>query len=275
MREILEPARAGGYAVGGFEFWSLDSARAVVEAAEEAGMPVVLQAGPLEIAHAGLDNLSRIARMVAEPSPVEVALHLDHGDSVDLARAAIEAGFTSVMLDASALPYEQNVEITRRVVEVAAPLGVTVESELGRVPSSEAGSTVPDEHQTDPDQAARFVDQTGIDVLAIAIGTAHGFYRSEPRLNLDRLAKIAEKVSLPLVLHGGSGVPDEQVLAAIRLGIAKVNVCTELIDAFARAYSRVQQEPGYIDNVPSLFGRAKEAAKALALKKIELFAGSG
>ena len=274
MKDILVPARAGRYAAAAFEFWSLDAAQAVVEAAEAAHMPVILQAGPLEIEFAGIDNLAHIARTVAEPSAVPVALHLDHGDTVDLARQAVEAGFTSVMIDASALPYEQNVEITREVVAIAQPAGVTVESELGMLAGAEGGKTVTEEEaaQTDPDEAARFVEATGIDTLAVAIGTGHGFYAFPPRLNLKRLEEIARRVPQPLVLHGGSGTPDEKVLEAISLGIAKVNICTEFVAAYGRSFTAEQARDGFKYSVPSLFGAAKAAGRELALAKIRLFA---
>lgn len=275
MREILVEARAGGYAVGGFEFWSLDSAQAIVEAAGEAGVPVVLQTGPLEMQYAGgVDRLAKVARMAAEESPVRVALHLDHGDTLDLARACIDNGFTSVMVDVSALPYRENLETTRRLVEIAAPHGVTVEAELGRVGGAEAELSVSEEDaaQTDPDEAVAFVRDTGLDALAVAIGTAHGFYKSAPRLNFARLGAIAGRVRVPLVLHGGSGTPDDQVIRAIGLGIAKVNVCTELLAAFGTACTAAQQAPGFRYSVPALFGSGKTAARALLLRKMRLFA---
>ena len=274
MKDILVPARADRCAIAAFEFWSLDSAQAVVEAAEAAGMPVILQAGPLEIQFAGIDNLARMARTVAEPSSAPVALHLDHGDTVDLARQAVEVGFTSVMIDASALPFERNVEITREVVALARPNGVTVESELGMLAGAEAGKTISEEEaaQTDPDEASRFVEATGIDALAVAIGTGHGFYAFPPRLNIQRLAEIARRIPLPLVLHGGSGTPDEKVLEAISLGIAKVNICTEFLAAYGRSFTAEQVREGFKYSVPSLFGTAKAAGGELALAKIHLFA---
>ena len=275
MKDILVPARARGYAVGAFEFWSLDSAQAVVEAAEEAGMPVILQTGPLEVEFAGIENLAGIGRRAAEKSSVKVALHLDHGDTLDLVKAAVDSGFTGVMIDASALPYDENVALTCKLVELAAPHGITVESELGKLAGSEAGKTLSEEEaaQTDPEEARQFVEQTGIDALAVAIGTGHGFYKFPPRLNIERLARIAEKVSIPLVLHGGSDTPPDLVRKATGLGIAKVNICTEFVAAFGRAYFVAQENPEFKYNVPSLFGPAKEAGRKLALKKITLFAG--
>jgi len=275
LEEVLGPARAGGYAVGAFEFWSLDSAQAIVEAAETVGVPVILQAGPLEIEFAGLQALSDIARAVAGSSQTEVVLHLDHGDTIDLAGAAVEAGFTSVMIDASGLPYEENRDVTQKVVELARPRGVSVEAELGRLAGAEARSDVSEEQamQTDPEEARRFVEEAGVDALAVAVGTAHGLYTYEPKLNLRRLAEIASKVPVPIVLHGGSGTPDEQVKEAISLGIAKVNVCTEFIAAFGRAYEHAQNASGFKYNVLSLFGAGKTAGHELAAAKMRLFAG--
>lgn len=275
MKELLVPARNEFYAVVAFEFWSLDSAQAIVEAAEEAKMPVILQAGPLEIEFAGVQNLSKIARLVAEQSSVKTALHLDHGNNFEMAKEAIDNGFTSVMIDASALPYSENVSLTRKVVDIAKPSGVTVESELGKLAGNEAGINISEEEQlqTDPDEAKKFVEETGIDALAVAIGTAHGFYKFKPRINLERLRKISERVKIPLVLHGGTGIPDEQVREAIELGIAKVNICTDFIASFGKTYMREQNKPKFKYNVPSLFGAGKDAGKKLALSKIKLCAG--
>lgn len=273
MNEILVPARKEGYGVGAFEFWSLDSAEAVVEAAQELDMPVILQAGPLECQYAGIINLSKIAKMVAEATSIPVALHLDHGDTYELACQAINAGFTSVMIDVSHLSFDENVNITRKVVEAARSSGVTVEAELGKLAGCEGNLDVTEEEaaQTDPDEAKIFVEETGIDALAVAIGTAHGFYKSTPRINIERLKKITEKVNIPLVLHGGSGTPEEKVKEAIKNGIAKVNICTEFVAAFGKAYINTQNVPGFKYSIPSLFGPSKAAGKELAALKIKLF----
>ncbi len=274
LTELLLPARAAHYAIGAFEFWSLDSAQAVVEAAEEAGMPVILQGGSLEINFVGgIDRYARIGRMVAEQAKVKVALHLDHGETVDLARQAINAGFTSVMIDASSLPFEENAALTQQVVDLAKPHGVSVEAELGKLVGAEGGKSLSDEEaaQTDPDQARTFVEQTRIDALAVAIGTVHGFYQFTPKLNLNRLKKISDRVSIPLVLHGGSGTPDDQVRQTIDLGIAKINICTEFLAAYGKAFSREQAKAGFKYSVPALFGPARNAGKELALSKIRLF----
>ena len=273
MKELLVEARAGKYAVTAFEFWSLDSAQAIVEAAEIAGMPVILQAGPLEINFAGIENLAKVAGMTAGRSPLKFALHLDHGDSFDMAEAAVNSGFTSIMIDASLLPYRENLELTKRVVALASPHGISVESELGKLSGSEAGKTVSEEEaaQTDPDEAEMFAAETGIDALAVAIGTGHGFYKFKPKLNLKLLKKINEKVTIPLVLHGGSDTPNDQILRAIDLGIAKVNICTEFVAAFGKDYITQQAKPDFKYNVTNLFESGKRAGRELALAKIRLF----
>jgi len=274
MKEILVPARAAGYAVGAFEFWSLDSAQAVAESAAELGLSAILQAGLIECEFAGgIKNLYRLAKIVADEFPVKVALHLDHAESYDFVLSALDAGFTSVMIDASALPFEQNAALTRRVVEAARPYGATVEAELGRLAGSEAALSVSDEEaaQTDPDEAALFVAETGVDALAVAIGTAHGFYKFPPRINIERLKQIAAKVAIPLVLHGGSGTPDDKVAEAVACGIAKVNICTEFVAAFGKQYTATQEQPGFKYSIPSLFGPSKQAGKALATAKMRLF----
>ena len=274
MKEILVPARKGGYAVGAFEFWSLDSAQAVVEAAQELGMPVILQTGFIECEFAGgIKYLSRLAKMVADEASIPVALHLDHAETYDFVCQAIDAGFTSVMIDASHLSFDENVNITRKVVEAARPGEITVEAELGKLAGNEGNINVSEEEasQTDPDEAVLFVKETGIDALAVAIGTAHGFYKFMPKINIKRLKEIANKVDIPLVLHGGSGVPEDKVVESIMHGIAKVNICTEFVAAFGRTYTVTQQAAGFKYSIPALFGPSKAAGKALAKEKISLF----
>jgi len=276
MKEILDKARSEKYAVGAFEFWSLDSAQAVIEAAEEIGCPAILQAGFMECEFAGgIKNLYKIAKMTAEDSSVPVALHLDHAEDYDFIMEALDTGFTAVMIDASAMSFKDNVDITKKVVDAARPYGATVEAELGKLAGSEGNIDVADEDaaQTDPDEACRFVELTGIDALAVAIGTAHGFYTFTPKLNIERLKKIAEKVSIPLVLHGGSGTPDDMVAEAVQNGIAKVNVCTEFVAAFGKQYIETQNQAGFKYSIPGLFGPSKNAGKAVIKSKMKLFGG--
>ena len=274
MKEILDKARNENYAVGAFEFWSLDSAQAVVETAAELKLPAILQAGFIECEFAGgIKNLYRIAKMVADDFPVPVALHLDHAEDYNFILSALDAGFTSVMIDASKMSFEENVNITRKVVEAARPYNVSVESELGKLAGIEGTLNVSEEEaaQTDPDDAKKFVEATGIDALAVAIGTAHGFYKFTPKINIDRLKKIEARVAIPLVLHGGSATPDDKVVEAINHGIAKVNICTEFVAAFGKQYIATQNQSEYKYSVPSLFAPSKQAGKTLVREKMKLF----
>ncbi len=273
-KKMLAEARDGGYAVGAFEFWSLDSAQAIVRAAEKYDVPVILQAGALETDYAGgYENIAAIARVAAEKAAVPVALHLDHGETLEQARQAIECGFTSVMIDASHLKYSENVAVTRRVIELARPHGVSVEAELGVLAGAEGNINVEDanELQTSPEQAAQFVRDTDVDLLAVSIGTAHGFYKFTPEINISRLKKIAAVVDRPLVLHGGSGTPEDKVREAILCGISKINICTEFIAAYGKAYSDVQSAEGFKYNVTSLFEAGRQKGHDLVCSKIAMF----
>lgn len=272
MKEILTDARKRGYAVGAFEFWSYDSARAVVSVADRLGLPAILQIGHFERDYLdGYRNARRIAEMAADRYPlVPVALHLDHAESYEEIEKALDADFTSVMIDASALPFEENVAITRKVVELAGRYGASTEAELGTLAGSE-GTVEGMDLQTDPCQAGEFAERTGIDSLAVAIGTAHGFYTKTPEINIGRLREIAGKVGIPLVLHGGSGTPEDKIREAVRNGIAKVNICTEFIAAFGRQISAVQQGSDFRYDVHRLFREGMLAGETLVEQKMRLF----
>jgi len=274
MSELLVDARRRGYAVGAFEVWNLESIQAVVGAAEGLAQPVILQVGPGEADYAGLEDISQTAIFQARRAKVPVALHLDHGDTFERVMQCINHGFTSVMLDVSHLPYAENVAATKEVVRAAHACGVSVEGEMDRIGGGETGIDVPDDaHLTNPDQAVEYIGQTGIDAFAVAIGTVHGFYRGEPNIRLGLLEKIAARVSIPLVLHGGSGTPDADIRKAVTLGIAKVNICTEFVAAFADIYAHEHSKPDFRYNVPGVFLKPRAAARRLVEKKIRLFAG--
>ncbi len=275
MSKVLIPARRDGYAVGAFEVWNLESIQAVVAAAVGLSQPVILQVGPYEADYAGLEDISLMALFHARRARVPVVLHLDHADTFERVMQCINHGFTSVMLDVSHLPYAENVAATKEVVRVAHACGVSVEGELGRIGGGESGIDVTNEdvHLTNPDQALEFVNETGIDALAVAIGTVHGFYKSKPNIRLGLLENIAAKVAVPLVLHGGSGTPDSDVSRAISLGVAKVNICTELVAAFADTFVDEQKQQDFRYNVPGVFIKPRAAAKKLVEQKIRLFAG--
>jgi len=275
MKEMLVAARAGKYAVGAFEVWNLESVQAVIAVAEQLNQPVILQIGPYEIDHAGLEDISHIALYHARRAKVPAVVHLDHGDSFERTMQCINHGFTSVMLDVSHLSFKENLTATKEVVRIAHAAGVTVEGELGRIGGEEAGIDVTDSdaHLTDPAEAMHFVKETGIDVLAVAIGTAHGFYKSEPKIRIELLKKLADKISIPLVLHGGSGIAPEVIRETISLGIAKINICTEFVAAFSDTFVSEQSKTEFKYNVPGVFTKPRQAAKKLVEQKIRLFAG--
>jgi ketose-bisphosphate aldolases len=273
MKDILEIAGKRGIALGAFEFWSFDSAEDAVSAAEELGVPVILQTGALERDfNGGCKRLRVIAETVAADHDVPVALHYDHGVSYEELLEAADAGYTSIMIDASAKPYAENVELTRRIVELSHRYFISNEAELGVMAGNEGAVSRDKERQTRPEEAESFVHETGVDSLAVAIGTAHGLYTFKPQLNIERLKEIKKVVSVPLVLHGGSGTPDDMVRESIRQGIRKVNICTEFVKAFGAAYTAAQAREGFKYSVPSLFGPAKAAGRALAYSKMKLFA---
>lgn len=274
MKEVLLPAYTGKYAVGAFEVWNMESVQAVVLTAEKLGQPVILQIGPYETDHAGLEDISHIALYHAKRAVVPVAIHLDHGDSFERVIQCIHHGFTSVMLDVSHLSFEENVKQTKEVVRVAHACGVTVEGELGRIGGEEASIDVTDSdiHLTDPKEAEKYVQETGVDVFAPAIGTVHGYYKSKPNIRLGLLDQITKCVKVPLVLHGGSGTPDDIIRQAISLGIAKVNICTEFVAAFSDMFVNQRSQASFKYNVPGVFTQPRVVARQLVEKKIQLFA---
>jgi len=277
MGDMLRAARAEKRAVGAFMIWSYDSARAVADAAQKLRQPVIFIIGWRDSCYlGGSRNVRKIAEMAADSVDVPVVLHADHFAEHGQIVEAIEAGYTSVMIDASRCPFEENVERTCAVVDVARRAGVSIEAELGRMAGLEHDADVTDAEsfQTDPEEARRFVERTGVDALAIAFGTVHGAYRAVPRINVDRVRRVAERVSIPLVMHGGSGTPDEAVAQAIRHGIAKINVATELVTMMGKTFAEVQRQEGFAYSVPTLFAPAREACRELVERKIRLFSGT-
>lgn len=234
-RNILDDARANGRAVAALNFYNAETLRAHINAANECGASIILQTTESTINYLGIEMIVAMAGAAAAEMSHPVALHLDHGGSFELAKRCIEAGYSSVMIDGSKLSFEENIELTSRVVEAAHRVGISVEGELGHVTQNDDNANISD-FFTRPDDARKFVEATGVDALAVAIGTAHGFYKGEVKLDLARLREIRDVVGdTSLVLHGGSGVPDELMREAIRSGIAKINFGTELKNAFTLA----------------------------------------
>lgn len=266
--ELIKKAQREGYAVPAFNAENLEMVQAIIAAAEETNSPVLIQTTAPTVKYLTPEAMAAMTKALAEKASVPVALHLDHCTVFDDVMKAIRAGYTSVMIDGSKLSFEENIAVTKKVVEAARPMGVTVEAELGKVGGKEDNVSAEIAY-TDVEEAKIFVEKTGVDIFAVAIGTAHGFYKGEPKLDFERISQIREAVSSPLVLHGGSGVPDEKVKETIRRGMCKVNFATELRAAATKAVREALKDESIID--PKKFmGPARDAVKALCIEKIHI-----
>jgi fructose-bisphosphate aldolase class II len=298
-KDLLVPARRKGYAVGAFNVNNLETVLAVAEAATEEKSPAIIAVTPSAIKYAGLPYLSKIVKTAAESNSVPMSLHLDHGEDFETVSKCVAAGFTSVMIDGSHLKFEENIALTKKVVDLAHPKGVSVEAELGRLAGIEEKSVEEKEAiLTDPDSAKEFVTRTGADALAVAVGTSHGAYKfkAEAELDFERLKTISGKIDLPLVLHGASsvpawiiekaakygaelggakGIPEEHIKKAISLGIAKINIDTDLRLAFTAAVREVLANQPKEFDPRKILGPAKEAMKEVVKGKTRLFGSSG
>ncbi|MEW9078870.1 class II fructose-1,6-bisphosphate aldolase [Terrisporobacter glycolicus] len=247
-KKMLLDAQKNGYAVGAFNVENMEMVMAVVSAAEETKSPVIMQTTPSTVKYADFDYFYANVKVAAQKANVPVAIHLDHGNSFELAMKAYRNGYTSIMIDGSHGSFEENIALTKSVVDVCKFGKVPVEAELGKVGGKEDDLDGGDGGYTDPSQAKEFIERTGADSLAISIGTAHGVYKGEPKLDLNRLSQIREVVDIPLVLHGTSGVPDEIVTECVNRGICKVNYATDLRIAFTKGVKKVLDEnPDTID----------------------------
>ncbi|MDO5100332.1 MAG: class II fructose-bisphosphate aldolase [Eubacteriales bacterium] len=274
LREILAGTREGKYAVGGFNFNSFEDAQGLIEGAVEKNSPIILMASMSAVKYLGLKQTVGMIKGMAESVDIPVCLHLDHATDVALLKEAIREGFTSVMVDASALPYEENIAMSKAIVDFAKIYGCSVEAELGKVGGKEEHIVVEDRAatMTDPADVVRFVEETGIDALAVAIGTVHGFYKSEPKLDFDRLEKITKLTDCPLVLHGGTGVPVEDFKKCVRMGMSKINVGTELKKTYSDAVrTAVKNEPESEIDPRKLVAPVKKACAEVVKEKIEIF----
>lgn len=297
---LLDKAKAGSYAVGAFNINNLEFVQAITSAAEELGSPAILAVSQGAIKYAGFENIVSMVRTVSENMNIEISLHLDHGQDMAIIEQCISGGFTSVMIDGSHLPFEENIALTREVVEKAKSAGISVEGELGRLAGIEDNVSVSEQDAifTDTDEAVEFVEKSGVDSLAVAVGTSHGAYKfkGEAKLAMDRLSEIAAVVSVPLVLHGASGVnpehvaianefgakigaakgvPNEAITEAVKRGAAKVNIDTDMRIAFT-AYTRkaFAEKPENIDPRKYL-GAARDAVYEVVKIKMNLFGSVG
>jgi len=268
---MLATARDGGYAIGAFNVYNLEGVQAVIGAAEAAHSPVMLQIHPTALAHGGTPLIA-LCLEAGREAAVSVAVHLDHSTSPAAIRTALAAGISSIMADGSSLDYAANVDFTRDMTALAHAAGAAVEAELGRISGTEDGLTVADieARMTDSDQAAAFVAATGVDALAVCIGNVHGHYPGEPHLDLDRLAAIGERVQVPLVLHGTSGLPDAMIGQLVARGVCKFNVNTEVRMAYLDAVKTRFGEPPPPDLL-DIMQRAVEAMQTVIRAKLAVF----
>ena len=271
-RQMLLNAQRDGYAVPAFNIHNLETLQVVVDTAVEMRSPVIIAGTPSTIEYAGAEYINAMAEVAAHKYDIPIAIHLDHFEDVDAIKRDIDIGFKSCMIDASKKPFEENIAIVKDVVEYAHRYDAVVEAELGKLGGREDDLVVDekDTRYTNPDDAAEFVNKTNVDSLAIAIGTAHGLYKGEPKLDFERLKEIRSKVSIPLVLHGASDVPDELVKEAISLGICKVNVATDLKIPFADAVKKFFNENSKESDPRKYMTPGKEAMKEIVKHKIEV-----
>lgn len=275
-KEILLKAQAGGYAIGAFNVENMEMVQAVAEAAEELQSPVIMQTTPSTVKYAGLDYYLANVKTAAERVSVPVVMHLDHGSSFELAMQALRTGYTSIMIDGSHASFEDNIAVSRTVTDACRPSEIPVEAELGKVGGKEDdldGGT--DNPYTDPEEAKEFVERTGVDSLAVGIGTAHGIYKGEPKLQYDILSRIRDTVDIPLVLHGTSGVPDEAVKECIKRGICKVNYATDLRIAFTKGVNQIFAADADTIDPKKYSGAGREEVKKYVMSKIKVCGSVG
>ena len=274
MKTLLAQAQQGNYAVGSFSIANMEMVRGVVKAAEEAKAPIILQIAEVRLNHSPLALIGPLMLAAAKEAKVPVAVHLDHGTTLGCIKHALELGFTSVMFDGSHLPLEENIRMTKEVVAMAKPYGAAVEAEIGCVGGSEDGSEDIAMRCTDPAQAKRFAEETGVDALAVAIGNAHGNYKETPHLRFDILEKVRENVACPLVLHGGTGILPEEFKQCFRSGIKKINIATATFDRVEQTV-REKYAAGQIKGYYDLHCAEIEGAYLNAKKHIEIFETGG
>lgn len=266
-----EQAQKGGYAIPHFNVWNAEMLMGVIDAAEELRAPIIISFGTGFVGNTSFEDFSKMMVSMAQKATVPIITHWDHGRSMEIVQNAYEHGMNSVMRDASAYDFEENIRLTKEVVDYFHSLGVPVEAELGHVGNETIyEEALADYHYTDPSQAAEFVEKTGCDSLAVAIGNQHGVYTSEPQINFEVLEEVRKNVSVPLVLHGASGIGDEDIKKAISLGITKINIHTELCQAAMDAVRKHQDEPFL-----ALERAVRVAVKERAMNKIKLFGTNG
>lgn len=280
LNGILEDARKGKYAVPAFDVSSYEMARAVVDVAEELETPVILMGLKPDLTEEAFDMMSLIMQTVARKAKVDVCIHLDHAKEFALIKKAIAQGYSSVMIDASQKPLEENIRITKEITDYAHMYGVSVEAELGHVGDGIVGNS---EHAaeengghestlTKPEDMERFIAETNVDALAVAIGTAHGVYKGTPKLDLKLMAELNRRSSVPLVMHGGSGTPEKDLVRSIELGMCKINIFSDILNGYYSGMKKFLNETENLSVWPSAGNqRAVENMKKVIREKYKLF----
>ncbi len=269
-RKILQQARAEGYAVPAFNIYNLETMQVVLETATKMQSPVMLATTPSTVKYFGHEFLLALAEKAQEKYEIPIIFHLDHFTDKEELKKYIRAGFTSAMIDASRSPYRENVEVVQEVVSFARDYGVAVEAELGNVGRGEQEGTL-----TEPGEAGDFIRETGVDSLAVAIGTVHGIFKGKPQLDYRRLEEISRLVKIPLVLHGGSGLADEDLKQTIKFGISKINIATELKEAFTRGIKKFFRENPEEDDLRKYLQAGKEKMAEVVAEKIRTCGSEG
>ncbi len=267
LQQKLSQIKSRNKALLATNYYNFETCKGILLAAQKLDLPVILQLTKSSIDYMGIKPAVQIGRSISGELNVESWLHLDHCDEIETIKKCMDEGFDSVMIDASDKSFDENIEITRKVVELAKSYDVNVEAELGNVPK--LGALQEADNFTNPDEARLFVESTGVNALAVAIGSKHGFYKGEPKLDLDRLKEIQKSTSAFLVLHGGSGIPESTLKKAIELGIVKVNVATETKDIFMRTLKSTLQNNTEID-LRKVFPDAIESVKKLITGKLKI-----
>lgn len=275
MKEMLQKARKERYGIGAFNIFNIESMEAVLEAAEEQKSPLILAFAEMMKSNINIEYISLVGKKMAQEASVPVALHLDHGQSYEYCLTALRHGFSSVMIDASVKSLEENIAITKKVVAACKHLGISVEAELGHVgEGSTYGTGSDDSYKTIPEEVKKFVAETDVDALAVSIGNAHGAYKKAPKIDHERLIKLREITEVPLVLHGGSGISDDDFRLTVKEGICKINIFTEMSQQ-AIANVKELQNSGDYKWVLDFNATIKAGMKKVALKRMEVFGSVG
>ncbi len=275
-KELLKDAQKNGYAVGAFNVENMEMVMAVLAAAEETKSPVIMQTTPGTVKYAGLDFYLANVKAAAERAKVPVVMHLDHGNNFDIAMEAYRTGYTSIMIDGSKLSFEENIALTKSVTDACHPGQVPVEGELGKVGGKEDDLENGDDNPyTEPAEAKEFVERTKVDSLAIGVGTSHGVYKGVPKVNVERVSEIRDVVDVPLVLHGTSGVPDDQVRECVKRGICKVNYATDLRIAFTKGVKEYMAENPDAFDPKKYAARGMDEVKKYVMQKMEVVGSVG